>query len=93
MSSTPVLELLGMHVGLMIPAAIDAAEEWSGDLRCLVNCGDAYEHHEPQMAAPAEIAEVISFLLGDRASFLTGQVVNVDGGFNVFKTGVPQPRN
>jgi NAD(P)-dependent dehydrogenase (short-subunit alcohol dehydrogenase family) len=31
-------------------------------------------------AAPEEIAEVICFLLSDRASFMTGQSVNVTGG-------------
>lgn len=43
-----------------------------------------------RMADPSEIAAAIVFLLGDGASFMTGQTVNVDGGFNVFKTDVPR---
>jgi NAD(P)-dependent dehydrogenase (short-subunit alcohol dehydrogenase family) len=29
---------------------------------------------------PAEIANVVSFLLGDKASFISGSVIFVDGG-------------
>lgn len=32
-------------------------------------------------ADPSEIANVVLFLLGDQATFVTGAVWNVDGGF------------
>lgn len=34
-------------------------------------------------AAPEEIAEVILFLASDRASFITGQAIIVDGGYSI----------
>jgi NAD(P)-dependent dehydrogenase (short-subunit alcohol dehydrogenase family) len=34
-----------------------------------------------RLGQPAEIAELISFLLSQRASFITGQVICADGGF------------
>jgi 3-oxoacyl-[acyl-carrier protein] reductase len=36
-----------------------------------------------RMASPDEIAEVILFLCSDRCSYITGQNINVDGGFGV----------
>ena len=36
-----------------------------------------------RLGTPEDIANVVSFLASDRASFLTGQVVTADGGFIV----------
>jgi NAD(P)-dependent dehydrogenase (short-subunit alcohol dehydrogenase family) len=39
------------------------------------------DHHlTPYIAEPADIAAVVVFLMSDQARFITGQVVNVDGG-------------
>lgn len=45
----------------------------------------ALAHALGRLAQASEIAEVVEFLLSDRSSFITGEVVRVDGGFSVVK--------
>ncbi len=55
---------------------------------------DAYHDAIPlnRYGAEAEIASVIAFLLSDAASYVTGQTVAADGGFDATGVGLPALR-
>ncbi|WP_375280635.1 SDR family NAD(P)-dependent oxidoreductase [Pseudooctadecabacter sp.] len=56
---------------------------------------DAYHDAIPlnRYGQEREIAEVIAFLLSDKASFVTGQTIAADGGFEATGVGLPALRN
>jgi NAD(P)-dependent dehydrogenase (short-subunit alcohol dehydrogenase family) len=47
-------------------------------------------HPLGRIAQPSEIGEVIAFLASDRASFMTGSIITVDGGLTVPIAGSPE---
>ena len=52
--------------------------------------GDKIKEYIPLKAhrAPADVANVVAFLAGDEASYITGQVLRVDGGQSLADTEV-----
>ena len=58
------------------------------DYRRLSRCHSA----KPLYGSEDEIAELISFLASEKASFVTGQLITCDGGFEVTGIGLPALR-
>lgn len=59
---------------LQPPGASRTYEEWAGDkIRALIPLG--------RWQSPADVANLVVFLSSDRAAQITGQTINVDGGF------------
>ena len=47
--------------------------------------GDKIKEYIPlkRIGTPADVANVVAFLAGDEASYITGQVLRVDGGLSL----------
>lgn len=46
---------------------------------------NAQRHPLKKIGSPQDIAEVAAFLLSDKSSWMTGQILHVDGGMSSIK--------
>lgn len=83
----------GIRVNCVCPGTVDTPMfRWSASLdpqpeAVFEAC--AAMHPLGRIAQPAEIAEIIAFLLTDAASFVTGTAIDVDGGLLALIGGAP----
>jgi len=85
------LASLGIRVNAVAPGPVDTAMAKSvhtPEIR------QDYHDHMPlnRYGLEEELAEVIFFLCSDKASYVTGQVIAVDGGFDSTGIGLPTLR-
>lgn len=85
------LAALGIRVNAVAPGPVDTAMAkavHTPEIRA------DYHDHMPlnRYGLESELAEVIVFLCSDRASYITGQVIAVDGGFDATGIGLPTLR-
>ena len=85
------LAALGIRVNAVAPGPVDTA------MAKAVHTPEIrkdYHDHMPlnRYGLEEELAEVIFFLCSDRASYVTGQVIAVDGGFDSTGIGLPTLR-
>jgi NAD(P)-dependent dehydrogenase (short-subunit alcohol dehydrogenase family) len=85
------LASLGIRVNAVAPGPVDTAMAQAvhtPEIRA------DYHDHMPlnRYGLESELAEAIFFLCSDRASYITGQVIAVDGGFDSTGIGLPTLR-
>jgi len=71
----------GVRVNAVAPGIVETA--MTAELRALAPEELLKRVLMKRLGRPEEIARVIAFLAGDEASYVTGQVWNVDGGFKL----------
>ncbi|MCB1332344.1 MAG: SDR family oxidoreductase [Roseivivax sp.] len=81
----------GIRVNCVAPGPVKTKLSMAVHTQAII---DAYHDAIPlnRYGTERELAEVIAFLCGDRASYVTGQVVAVDGGFDSTGVGLPALR-
>jgi NAD(P)-dependent dehydrogenase (short-subunit alcohol dehydrogenase family) len=82
---------LGIRVNAVAPGPVDTAMAkavHTPEIRA------DYHDHMPlnRYGLESELAETIVFLCSDRASYITGQIIAVDGGFDATGIGLPTLR-
>lgn len=76
----------GIRVNAVSPGYVDTPMIRNAAAAGILDLEEKVRAHAlGRLAQPAEIAEVVEFLLSDRSTFITGEVVRVDGGFSVMK--------
>ncbi len=71
----------GITVNCVAPGVIDTDMNAALDTEALAELAD--ETPLCRLGTPEEVAEVVSFLCSEKAGFVTGQIIGVDGGFGM----------
>ena len=69
----------GIRVNAVAPGVVQTDMLMSLDSDTIKTLGE--EIPSGRFATPEEIAENVSFLLSDKASYITGQIITIAGGY------------
>ena len=82
------LSVLGIRVNAVAPGPVDTAMA-----KAVHSAAIRADYHDAiplgRYGLEEEIAEAVFFLASDRASYITGQTLGVDGGFDAIGIGLP----
>lgn len=75
------LGLMNINVNVVAPGAIetDMMKQYDNQTKQEIVSETALN----RLGKPEDVAKVVTFLAGDSASYITGQVIRVDGGWNI----------